>query len=853
MTSTISTTIAPHLKRAVQQCSIRGLFLAANWAAEQLSGCCGSSSSSNNETTSSSTTLVEDTQSENETSSLVSLYDMTDLVPAQEIHLILLGTTLLQLGEYQRCGYLFINHEKNEFKAKSSLAIFLYAYSQYLAGEKQSARSQKESTSPKTTTTATNATNMTSNSQPEDSGTKKFKSNLIIPPTIRNSSLPSLVDLLTPYYYYDHDHATTATTAAASHVKKASGKKKGRDSFLLYLLAVVTTKYYQQYGRPLEDELDPWEIYKLSVALNPYNWSAWMDLASYCLDNHRPIPSFAELHALAREEGEGLEGEDGEGLKVMHAFFITHVFLEKHRGDLALQVLKGYYSQRLYDRAQECFDYVRSHDPCRLEHIDTYSNILYVKERTAELSLLAHEVVKIEKYSPEVCCVVGNYYSLKGQHEKAVLYFTRALSLHPDYLSAWTLMGHEYIELHNITQAIQCYRQAISIYRHDYRPWYGLGQTYEILHLYQYAIYYFNQAAALRPFDARMWSAVGNCLLKLGMKLNAIEVLERAVRSGDREGIATRDLARLYRDEGEEDRAADLYYRYLTCNLFLDPILQLPSPVEGGDRLPISLTELVSSLHSSNGFELISAVGQQLDNGLSLDSEQAEALLYLVLYFQAKNDTILTEFFCSRLLGFHGPEGDEARLVMKGLRSEVVASHSLAQPSPSPLPTNTSFGVSFASTVDDDSKQQRQQPSVDRFMLSPSPSSSPSTSVILAVAPASSTSILGAGSSTVRRQSTGSAMSLASGIRSTPFDPFERLQHHTPEVVDIDAELDLTAISAVERGRESVMESDLSGLADWHQHNLSEQEISGIQPSQSTNNEGAEGTRRGGFPRRRLL
>jgi anaphase-promoting complex subunit 8 len=35
---------------------------------------------------------------------------------------------------------------------------------------------------------------------------------------------------------------------------------------------------------------------------------------------------------------------------------------------------------------------------------------------------------------------VGNYYSLKAQHEKAVVYFSRALRLNWRYLSAWTLM-----------------------------------------------------------------------------------------------------------------------------------------------------------------------------------------------------------------------------------------------------------------------------------------------------------------------------------------------------------------------------------------------------------------------------
>lgn len=53
-----------------------------------------------------------------------------------------------------------------------------------------------------------------------------------------------------------------------------------------------------------------------------------------------------------------------------------------------------------------------------LQGMDTYSNILYVKEQFAALSHLAHRVSAADKYRPETCCIIGNYYSLKGQHEK---------------------------------------------------------------------------------------------------------------------------------------------------------------------------------------------------------------------------------------------------------------------------------------------------------------------------------------------------------------------------------------------------------------------------------------------------
>ena len=51
--------------------------------------------------------------------------------------------------------------------------------------------------------------------------------------------------------------------------------------------------------------------------------------------------------------------------------------------------------------------------------MDIYSNILYVKENFPALSHLAHRTAVTDKYRPESCCIIGNYYSLKGMHTKA--------------------------------------------------------------------------------------------------------------------------------------------------------------------------------------------------------------------------------------------------------------------------------------------------------------------------------------------------------------------------------------------------------------------------------------------------
>lgn len=67
---------------------------------------------------------------------------------------------------------------------------------------------------------------------------------------------------------------------------------------------------------------------------------------------------------------------------------------------------------------QELFEDLISHDHYDLDGMDTYSNILYMKENFAKLSHLAHKAVMVDKYRPETCCVIGNYYSLKTLHDK---------------------------------------------------------------------------------------------------------------------------------------------------------------------------------------------------------------------------------------------------------------------------------------------------------------------------------------------------------------------------------------------------------------------------------------------------
>jgi anaphase-promoting complex subunit 8 len=321
------------------------------------------------------------------------------------------------------------------------------------------------------------------------------------------------------------------------------------DSYLLYVYGIVLLK--------LELNWEAIDILSKSIRLDPLNWCSWHQLS------------------LIIDEKSQLDAIDLPN----HWFkklFLGAVYLELQLNEEALTIYKSLldsfnscnyilsqiaianHNLRDVDAAIDLFREIRKSDPARLDAMDIYSNLLYVKDMRTELSSLAHAANNIDPFRVETCCCIANFYSLRSQHPKAVVYFSRALQLNPRHLSAWTLMGHEYMEMKNTGAAIQAYRSAIKCNKRDYRAWYGLGQTYEILKMPAYCLYYYSVAHCLRPNDSRMMIATGETLEKLERHYDAIKCYWKAG------GIALFKLASLYEKLHEENKAAAAFSDFVT-------------------------------------------------------------------------------------------------------------------------------------------------------------------------------------------------------------------------------------------------------------------------------------------------
>ncbi|KAF8844349.1 TPR-like protein [Paxillus ammoniavirescens] len=350
----------------------------------------------------------------------------------------------------------------------------------------------------------------------------------------------------------------------------------------------------------VKDATDPWLLFLKSIFLSrlnrreeaieglissiggyPWNWSAWT-LLGRCIGDGEELSSLLPLLPLTQSHPlvqmfqirtmNELNSPTENELAMCDRLLGDDFF----RGSAWVMSLRACVLYHLHDfgQAEKQFEKILAISPYRVDDIDVYSNILYVTENRLKLSRLAHEFLELDKDRPEVCCLVGNHYSLRAEHEKAVKYFRRATELDRTYLSAWTLMGHEYVEMKNSHAAIEAYRRAVDVNRKDYRAWYGLGQAYELLSMHQYALHYYQRATALRPYDVRLWQAQASCYEEIGRTRDAVECLKRALLGADRHEVTINSkLAKLH-EELEEPAEAVAYHRRVVdiCGIEERPI-----------------------------------------------------------------------------------------------------------------------------------------------------------------------------------------------------------------------------------------------------------------------------------------
>ena len=219
------------------------------------------------------------------------------------------------------------------------------------------------------------------------------------------------------------------------------------------------------------------------------------------------------------------------------------------------QMGRAHYEQANYTEAEEYFAKIRSVAPARMEDMEIYSTVLWHLKNDVELAYLAHELIEVDRLSPQAWCCVGNSFSLQRDHDQALKCFKRATQLDPKFAYAFTLQGHEHIANEEHDKAQAAYRSAISVDNRHYNAWYGLGKVYEKMGKYETAEKHYRTAAQINTTNAVLICCIGVVLEKLRVPSDALRHYTRACELAPRSALARFKKARVLMTMQEPHKA----------------------------------------------------------------------------------------------------------------------------------------------------------------------------------------------------------------------------------------------------------------------------------------------------------
>lgn len=184
--------------------------------------------------------------------------------------------------------------------------------------------------------------------------------------------------------------------------------------------------------------------------------------------------------------------------------------------------------------------------------------------RQGNYSAALRELLKAEKRIPDDYFLqndLGLAYYYKGESEKAIHHFNKALALKNDYAPARNNLGNAYAEQRDWDNAIEQYKIVTSdlLYATPQFPYSNLGIAYYHKKEFKLSEKYFKAALASTPdFDRALWG-LSRTYIATGKVSEAVKTLEFAVRKHPGNVNLHYELAETYMLKKDYRRAYSSY------------------------------------------------------------------------------------------------------------------------------------------------------------------------------------------------------------------------------------------------------------------------------------------------------
>ncbi len=180
-----------------------------------------------------------------------------------------------------------------------------------------------------------------------------------------------------------------------------------------------------------------------------------------------------------------------------------------------------------------------------------------------EAEMIYRELVR---GNSENCIVYGNLgvlLEMKGDSKNAVIYFSKAIKINPDYPQAHYNLGLIHKKSGHLDSAIRCYKKALHLQPEYTEAYNNLGNAYKKKHDLDAAIDCYKKALDIKPNYAEAHNNLGNSYKEKGDLDAAIDCYEKALDLNSDYAEAHNNLGLLLQDKAEFDLATNCYKKAL--------------------------------------------------------------------------------------------------------------------------------------------------------------------------------------------------------------------------------------------------------------------------------------------------
>ncbi len=199
--------------------------------------------------------------------------------------------------------------------------------------------------------------------------------------------------------------------------------------------------------------------------------------------------------------------------------------------DIHMSLSRFYLTIGKKDRAIAHAKRVIDLDPDEGNSYSNYADVLIAMKDTTEAVRLYEQALSTGGYLLGAQFIrLANIYRLRGNGDKAVLYYRHALSVQPSDANGWAALASAYVRAQDLDRAVYCNRRAIELNPQFAEAFGNLGFVYLNQSRYEEAERALLEAQRIRPGDPRTLMNLGIVYVETKRVAPAVETFRELVR-----------------------------------------------------------------------------------------------------------------------------------------------------------------------------------------------------------------------------------------------------------------------------------------------------------------------------------